>query len=207
MTESDADRAFYQEVNERLLAATDDRGISNCLFLNAQNKHTIWRIVTPLRELGIPTVGIVDVDAIKDKGENFNKLLKGSQLPQILHSGIQLQRSCIFEALENTGKDMKKEGGIDILDGDEKDAMNSVLKTFSNYGAFIVPGGELESWLKHLDATGHSPGWLVQVFEKFGSSPAAASYVQPAPGDVWDFIGEVKLWLVDPERKGIPKYS
>ena len=51
VTEADADRAFYQEINERLLFAKDSRGIEGCLFLNAQNKQTIWDIVRPLREL------------------------------------------------------------------------------------------------------------------------------------------------------------
>src|SRR5207247_11230495 len=33
VTESDADRAFYQEVNERLLSFKPDSGIPNCLFI------------------------------------------------------------------------------------------------------------------------------------------------------------------------------
>ena len=57
VTEADADRAFYQEVNERLLQANDPRGIEGCLFLNAQNKQTVWDIVHPLRELGQPGNG------------------------------------------------------------------------------------------------------------------------------------------------------
>ena len=52
--------------NERLLAENDPRGISNCLFLNAQNKQTVWDIVKPLRELGIPALAIVDIDILKD---------------------------------------------------------------------------------------------------------------------------------------------
>lgn len=68
VTEADADRAFYQEINERLLAAGDPRGIEGCLFLNAQNKQTVWDIVKPLRELGIPCVGVVDIDILKEGG-------------------------------------------------------------------------------------------------------------------------------------------
>ena len=45
--EADADRSFYQEINERLLAAGDDRGIPHTLFLNADNKQTIPRIIRP----------------------------------------------------------------------------------------------------------------------------------------------------------------
>ncbi len=51
VTESDADRAFYQEVNERLLRFEPDAGIPNCLFINAQNKQTIQTILRPLRNL------------------------------------------------------------------------------------------------------------------------------------------------------------
>jgi len=36
VTESDSDRAFYQEINERLLRYHANRGIPNCLFLNPE---------------------------------------------------------------------------------------------------------------------------------------------------------------------------
>ena len=51
VTESDADRAFYQEINERLLRFKSDWGIPNCLFLHAQNKQTIKTVLQPLRML------------------------------------------------------------------------------------------------------------------------------------------------------------
>ncbi|WP_225839258.1 ATP-dependent nuclease [Pseudomonas sp. MM211] len=70
VAEADADRAFYQEINERLLQAGDPRGIEGCLFLNAQNKQTVWDIVHPLRELGIPAAGIVDIDVLKEGGRS-----------------------------------------------------------------------------------------------------------------------------------------
>src|SRR5579884_910000 len=50
VTESDSDRAFYQEINERLLRYHANRGIPNCLFLNAQNKQTTHQIIQPLRD-------------------------------------------------------------------------------------------------------------------------------------------------------------
>src|SRR5437660_6602704 len=66
VTEADADRAFYQEVNERLLRFKPEWGIPNCLFINAQNKQTLRTIIRPLRKLGIPAVGVADVDVLKD---------------------------------------------------------------------------------------------------------------------------------------------
>ncbi len=78
VTEGDADRAFYQEIIERLLQAGDPRGIDGCLFLNAQNKQTVWDIVHPLRELGIPASGIVDIDVLKEGGAVWAKPMVGA---------------------------------------------------------------------------------------------------------------------------------
>ena len=48
-TEGDTDRAFYQEINERLLSFGRE-GIDNCLFLNARNKQTVPKVAGPLRD-------------------------------------------------------------------------------------------------------------------------------------------------------------
>jgi energy-coupling factor transporter ATP-binding protein EcfA2 len=205
VTEADTDRAFYQEVNERLLSGSDDRGIKNCLFLNAQNKQTIWEIVDPLRTLGIPTAAIVDIDAIKDGGRDFVKMTSGSFIPTILHSGLQNTRSNIKAALDNTGKDMKRDGGIKILQGQEKAACRELFEQFANYGTFFVPNGEVESWLSHLGVGGHGSYWLVPMFERMGDDPNSPDYIKPSQGDVWDFIGTIKSWLANPARKGIPE--
>ncbi|MCC5660539.1 ATP-binding protein [Nostoc sp. XA010] len=85
VTESDADRAFYQEINERLLRYKPELGIPNCLFLNAQNKQTVQIIIKPLRELGIPAVGIVDVDILKDGGQDWTKFVKSGFIPELEH--------------------------------------------------------------------------------------------------------------------------
>ena len=61
--ESDVDRSFYQEVNARLLV--DSAGIRDSVFLNAQNKQTVRRLVEPLRKMGIPAVAVVDIDILK----------------------------------------------------------------------------------------------------------------------------------------------
>ena len=83
VTEADADRAFYQEVNERLLKLKPEWGIPNCLFLNAQNKQTVPTILKPLRNLGIPAVGIVDVDVLKDGGTAWTTFLEGGCVPAL----------------------------------------------------------------------------------------------------------------------------
>ncbi len=62
VTEADADRAFYNEINERLLDQADSRGNENCLYLNAYGKDSIHEIVKPLRAMGIAAACIADID-------------------------------------------------------------------------------------------------------------------------------------------------
>jgi hypothetical protein len=99
---------------------------------------------------------------------------------------------------------MKRDGGINLLAGQDKEAAENLLGQLAEYGAFVVHGGELESWLKPLGATGHSPGWLISIFEKMGDDPSTPGYVGPGNGDVWAFIGAIKAWISNPLRKGIP---
>ncbi|MCC6585339.1 MAG: hypothetical protein IT168_01360 [Bryobacterales bacterium] len=176
----------------------------NCLFINAQNKQTVPTILRPLRKLGIPTAGIVDVDVLKEGGTNWTELLSSADVPQLAHSSWGSLRSSIKKELDATGKDMKRDGGIMILGSADRQAAEDLLTQMRQYGTFVVPGGELESWLNHLGATGHGPTWLIDIFERMGEDPKAANYVRPATGDVWAFLKGVRDWMVDANRKGIP---
>jgi hypothetical protein len=204
VTESDSDRAFYQEINERLLRSDQTRGIPNCLFLNAQNKQTIHHIVQPLRELGIPAAGIVDIDILKDGGKSWIDFLNGGFVPVVSHIGLGQIRAAIRDKCTQSRKEMKRDGGVEILDASDKEAAQNLFKQLGEYGLFVVQSGELESWLKTLGATGHGPGWLIDIFEKMGEDPEASNYVGPTNDDVWAFIERIGDWLKSPNRKGIP---
>ncbi len=205
VTESDSDRAFYQEINERLLSNNDSRGIANCLFLNAQNKQTVWEIVRPLRELGIPTAAIVDIDFLKDSGQVFTKPLESAFIPILSHQALHSQRQSIHAALNATGQNMKKDGGILILDKDGQEATHNFFNLLEEYGCFVVRYGELEHWLKPLGATGHGSTWLIDIFNKMGDNPDDPTYIKPANDDIWNFIGTLKYWIENQNRKGIPE--
>jgi len=204
VTESDSDRAFYQEINERLLSENDPRGITSCLFLNAQNKQTVWDIVKPLRELGIPALGIVDIDVLKEGGQVWNKPLEGAFIPEISRQPFHSQRQAILKAFADSGRDMKRDGGVSILTSGDKEACENMFAQLLEYGVLIVPGGELESWIKEVGATGHGSKWLINAFEKMGDTPEAPNFLAPKEGDVWDFIGLANSWLSNNQRKGIP---
>lgn len=204
VTESDSDRAFYQEINERLLRFCPEKGIPNALFINAQNKQTVPIIIKPLRDLGIPAVGIVDVDVLKDGGMVFTSLLNSISIPQISHAGLATTRASIKAKCEASGLEMKRDGGVGILHADDARAANDLFDQLADYGFFGVRCGELESWLSGLAITGHGPTWLIPMFERLGEDPESATYIKPSDGDVWDFLYAIRLWLSNPNRKGIP---
>lgn len=204
VTEADADRAFYQEINERLLLAKDPRGLEGCLFLNAQNKQTVWDIVRPLRELGIPAVGIVDIDVLKEGGTVWQKPMDGAFVPTLSHSALATERSSLLKAFEATGKDMKRDGGIQVLSPSDREACSNFFTKLADYGIFVVPDGEIESWLQVLSVSRNKATWLTTIFQAMGEDPSVTTYVRPSSGDVWDFIGSIRNWVANPNRKGIP---
>lgn len=205
VTEGDADRAFYQEINERLLTFDPTKGIQNCLFLNAQNKQTIHEIVRPLREMGIPCAAIVDVDVVKEGGSVWTNLLSSAYIPEVTIQSTATSRANIKNRFDAKGIDFKKNGGVDVLDLPDREACNNLFDQLDEYGIFAVRKGELESWLKSLGATSeHGPDWLIEIFEKMGEDHSSVTYVKPATGDVWDFITKIKGWFTNPTRKGTP---
>ena len=206
VTEADSDRAFYQEINERLLAYEPSKGIPNCLFLNAQNKQTIHEILRPLREMGIPCAAIVDVDVVKEGGTVWTNLMNSANMPNVTIQSTCTSRVHIKSAFDKKGNNFKTNGGVEVLDDPDKQACNNLFDQLDEYGIFAVRKGELESWLKHLETTAsHSPEWLIEIFEKLGEDPSSESYIKPSPGDIWDFILKIKTWFTNPTRKGTPE--
>lgn len=205
VTESDTDRAFYQEINERLLKYTDGRGIHNCLFLHAQNKQTLKTIIKPLRELGIPVAGIADIDAIKDGGGVWTSFLDCGFVPEVERTGLADLRTRLNRKFEETGRNMKRDGGISLLQPDDQEGFSNLLEKLADYGLFVLSHGEIESWLPELNVRGHGTGWLVEIFEKMGEDPSSPNYLKPSDGDVWQFMDMVSSWLNNPRRKGIPR--
>lgn len=204
VTESDTDRAFYNEINERLLRHKPAFGIPNCLFVNAQNKQTVRTIIKPLRELGIPAAGIVDVDVVKDGGAVWTDFLRSGFIPEMEHQPLGGLRGAVTQKFAATGKDMKRDGGVELLGAEDKEAANNLFDKLAQYGLFTVRRGEIERWLPELNSTGHGPTWLIDVFEKMGEDPGRPHYVLPTETDVWEFMRTIKSWLVDPQRRGIP---
>jgi len=212
VTEGDSDRAFYQEINERLLAESDERAIPHALFLNADNHQTIPKIVEPLRKLGIAAAGIADLDVISKGGKEWTKQLRACGMPEGLQESNKNLRNTVFEYLKKAApegnsdpeKYFKTNGGINLLSGKEKETAESFCNDLEKYGLFLVRKGEVEAWLKNLGVEASKHNWREKIFKAMGSDPESDGYVKPDKTDVWNFLGHVHDWLTNPDRKGIP---
>lgn len=209
VTEGDPDRAFYEEVNRRL-KGKGARHIRDAAFLRAQNKQTVYEVLGPLRKFGVPTAAIVDVDVFKEGGENWTRILDAIEVPPPLRQSFESPRMEIareIRRLTDSGTDPKRMGGIACFDAPIRETAEDLIARLAERGFFVVAGGELESWLKTLEATGHGPSWLVNVFTKMGDDPSAEGFVGPDQvlTDVWEFVAKIADWCANPARLGMPQ--
>lgn len=196
--EGDRDRAFYEEINTRLAAAKQP-AVQDGVFLNAQNKQTVRRIVQPLREMGIPAAAIVVIDIIK--GTDLRDLLGACAVPEAVAHSLTILRGNIEARFNVLDLDMKS-GGVGLLEADDKEALDSLLDQLRAYGIFVVPIGEVESWLRGLGISAGKDVWLTAIFERMRSDPFEPDYVRPDADDVWGFVSRLAQWTADPLRKG-----
>jgi hypothetical protein len=159
----------------------------------------------PLRSLGIPAAAIYDVDFVKDGGGVATRFMQTAGVPELAQQGLTTTRSALATALMQANPQYKTVGGAGVLPAGEAAAAADYFDQLDTYGAFLVRGGELESWLRPLGVHGHGPSWLIPMFEKMGDDPASPEYLKPADDDVWRFIDKIGAWLLDPNRKGIPE--
>ena len=114
------------------------------------------------------------------------------------------RRARVLGALNAKDGEFKSHGGIGLLEGGEFEAAENLLVDLARYGFFVVPKGEVENWLASLSVPRTKGKWLHSIFEKMGNDPSRSDYVRPTDGDVWDFLGRIRSWSVDPNKRGIP---
>lgn len=161
--EGDSDRAFYDEVNDRM-NRINANGISHAAFLNAHNKQTAPNIVLPLREIGIPAAFILDLDWLKEDGQVWSRYFAALGAPIGLKESFGAARRHVRARLEAADPEYKRKGGVAVLSGDDREAADAFLDQMEEYGLFTVRTGELESWLANEDLDRTKSKWLVSAF-------------------------------------------
>lgn len=201
VTEADNDRVFYSEVCHRIVGADLVRALIQ--VVNAQNKQTIRDIIGPLRQFGVPAAGVFDIDLLEDGGAEWTSLLRSANVPAPLHESLAIERASILKLFNGHDRKEMKRHGILLLDAGAQQAAKHLFGTLAEYGIFVVDRGELESWLPELGVVGKGTDWAVSMLSRLGSDSKSREYVQPAAGDVWDFVRDILAWIQHPDRKGM----
>ena len=177
--ESDADRAFYDEINRRL--SEESRGIADAQFVNAQNWQTVPRICGPLRKLGVPAVAVLDMDAVWGTGSVWARIYEAAGLaptdPEYLR--LDTERRAVALAADRA---LAKSGGVIAVPSARRARLRRHVDDLAKYGIFVVPVGELEQWLPGVGATGTTKSqWIVSILGRLGRKPAPPHMSQRAP--------------------------
>ncbi len=200
VTEGDSDRVVYDEVNRRL--GLDGRGVDDCLFVNAQNWQTIAKLLRPLRELGIPAAAIVDLDTIWSDHRWVSLFEAVGMDVETRDSFNKARNDCRLILTEYESARLKAEG-LDALSDERRTVVARFLEDVSRYGVFVVPVGELESWLKYLDIEASKSSWVHELFDRMGTTPESESWVGPGQDDIWAFIDQIAAWVSDSNTAGV----
>lgn len=201
--EGDSDRALYQEINDRI-ASMERCNYAEALFINAHSKQSTSKIAGPLREMGIPAAIIVDFDVLK-KNDELKIILNELNVPSTLASGWCQQKALISQYCVDNDIDWKRRGILDVKDHDMFLSLKTFLKALAGFGIFVVPNGELESWLTNIGVqpTNNKKYWLLNVFEALGGDPECGEYIVPTNEDIWEFIRNIASWINNPSRNGL----
>jgi energy-coupling factor transporter ATP-binding protein EcfA2 len=181
--EADADRAFYDEVHSQLDAGQD------VVFLNANGKDALARVIGPLRRFGIPAAAVADLDLIEHDG--FEALLEACAVPRLTAEALETLRAHVQQRFTALMLRPRTAGMAGLTKSAQAEA-RLLLDQLATYGIFLVPAGELEQWLPNVAGKGN---WLQRAFETMHDAHTGA---------VQDFIRAVARWIHDPNRRGMP---
>lgn len=202
VVEADADRAFYEEINNRINLYSPP-AVRHAIFLNAHNKQTAAEIVFELRQSGVPSALVLDIDWIKEDGQVCAKYFRAAGVPDGLQEGLRTTRRTVRQYLNAADENYKRAGGVGLLTGSELATASEFFSQMERYGLFTVRTGELETWLSHLGCSRNKSVWLGEVFTAMGSEPSSGAFVRPAPDDVWAFMRGIAAWVSNPDRQGM----
>lgn len=92
-----------------------------------------------------------------------------------------------------------KEGGVRSLSPDARHRVDALMKTLQSIGLFIVPNGELESWLECENIVASRDkkwAWANEASLKLRTG-------KPKGGDIWDFVRSI----ADKVFSSVPRVS
>lgn len=191
VVEGDTDRVFYEAVNERM--NDDGRGVDQCLFINAQNKQTLYKIVGPLRKMGIPAAVLGDFDIVNLHEGQWHRLLASVGVHDATY--LDSARSNIMGELNrlkvNGSKPIHEEGSAALVEN--RQAAAFLIGKLREHGLFVVEHGEVETWLPNLPRK----NWIEEALRYLDRHPHSKTL-----DGVREFLDGMRTWI-DGAEEGV----
>ncbi len=215
VVEGDGDRALYEEINRQLFDR--QRGAGDIAFLNANGWPSISKIITLLRKIDVVVSAIMDLDVIRERGDNWSAIFEAFGVPVESRSKLLKKRDALKSSIETVIKKEEeykrisepssekqlekqsdyikkrfKECGILLLqDSGEKSNAKVFLSEMEKYGLYFVPNGCLSSWLPQFGIQSkNEQEWVGAVLKKL-EDPASTLQME---GDIWSFVERVVVY-------------
>lgn len=142
--EGGSDRSVYQAVATRLLDYGD------ILFVDALGSQSIKKLTPVIEGAYTPKVAVTDIDILDDHHE-LRYLLESLQedmdyqdIKPILDGRQEVEQALESESIH--WKEVKADG-LKAIPLPARETCKGILEDVKEYGHFIVPVGELESWM------------------------------------------------------------
>lgn len=184
--EADSDALIYR------FAASNELDNRSLLFTHAHNRQTIDRITSVLTEASIPRVAIADIDLIREPGE-VSDLLGSLSSDRTNFSSVTDDCNQVNIAIRGSSVDWDdiKELGRDEFPDEVEEEVNRVFEEARSYGLFIVPTGELESWVD-IDTT-KGRHWVIDALDHMSENEC--------PDELGDFVRAISEYLSEQYRE------
>lgn len=177
--EPDGDCRFFAATLENSAADSAQRALADdTLFIPAGGKGRVAKVARSVAQLGVPTVAILDFDALKTKavirdvveslGHDWNDDLEG--LYRVVADAANAKQG-LWEAAKNTGMQS-------FPAGPAFEALAKLIASLTELGLVILPFGEMEDLDKSINL--HGSAWVAEALSgETYKTPQAQAVVAP----------------------------
>ena len=139
---------------------------SESLFVNCGGKGRIYKVAKALSSLSVDCKVIVDLDIF----ENKNDIVKLVESKNIQWSEIENDYTILMNDIKSSNlkwNSIKRAGVPSFPAGTATKAFNRINKLLKEHSIFVVPVGELESFVKEAGTKKHGSEWVTDLLEQY----------------------------------------
>lgn len=145
LCEGEGDCLFYRTAFEAVSKGTSSQPV----FVSMDSKSKVAEVLGVLHRVGVRVATILDFDLIlggSGKNVELKAILEAREVPEGIRESITTLAARIRGRLAEEAKKEAKHRGRGAFRGPQGAEVEALLRDLGEWGIFIVPCGELESW-------------------------------------------------------------